>query len=171
MSDKIDFPLSVEFSFVNETIGSGCKSIQARALFCLFCLGTTFLTHEYNRRQLPSPFQPRAETHSYQQASELGFLSNFDSISRLFSIDGTYINKANPGYSRMNNGTTINRFSYVDENLNTYQRELSVTNNTILSDREGGTLSSGPWLMTEPPEMAPLDSMAPFRLPGKPRDI
>jgi len=65
-----------------------------------------------------------------------------------YSTDGTYIQTPNPGYVRYANGSTENIFSYSDIKLNTYSRNVSTLNSTVIQDIEEGSLTWDWWPLT-----------------------
>ncbi|KAI0807607.1 peptide N-acetyl-beta-D-glucosaminyl asparaginase amidase A-domain-containing protein [Fomes fomentarius] len=75
--------------------------------------------HSYIRNSDPAPFILGSTITNHQLATGFFHLSA----------------SGNSG-----NGTNSNTFSYVDQNGNTYDREVSVVNNNITSDRQDGTL-------------------------------
>ncbi|RPD66354.1 hypothetical protein L226DRAFT_478924 [Lentinus tigrinus ALCF2SS1-7] len=104
--------------------------------------------HSYDRESDPAPFILGSTIHNHQLAS--GF----------FQVAST---------GNIGNGTNSNTFSYVDTKGNTYDREVTVVNNNITADHQGGTLASQTAGLSEPSDMenkqTPLVITKP-RLPG-----
>lgn len=82
---------------------------------------TVLFEHTYKRSLLPNPYTIQTNIDAYQRANG----------SRWRLANGT-----NTG-----NGTNTNRFKYFDLHANTYTRDVSVTNNNITYDKEGGSLT------------------------------
>ena len=63
------------------------------------------------------------------------------------------------------NGTNSNTFFYIDENGNTYDREVTAVNNNITADHQGGSLAPTSTFKFPPVVHSPLSLPFP-RFPG-----